>query len=38
MSCCISYAFETKFEGRGETEGARGSLVRATDEKGFVTH
>jgi hypothetical protein len=38
MSCWNSYTFETKFEGLRRHRRRAGSLVRATDEKGFVTH
>jgi hypothetical protein len=33
-----SYAFETRFERLRRDRRRAGSLVRATDEKGFVTY
>lgn len=38
MSFWNSYAFETRFEGLRRDRRRVGSLVRATDEKGFVTY
>jgi hypothetical protein len=38
MSFWNSYAFETRFEGLRRDRRRAGSLVRATDEKGFVMY
>jgi hypothetical protein len=38
MGCWNSYAFETRFKGLRRDSKRAGSLVRATGEKGFLTH